>query len=550
KTYNVKRHFETKHQDFQTKYAEKPKDRKLRISNLEKSLNNEQKMLRATFTGADAVTVASYEISWMLAKHGKPFSDGALVKECFLESTDCLFNDLKNKNEIIRRIKNLQLSNDTVCRRISDISENLCAQLKAKIASAAALSLAVDESTDIGDVAQLCIWIRCIDTVNFEIIEDLLSLKSLHDRTLGEGIYIAARQACDEMNVLLNSIVSVTTDGALCMTGKHRGLVAEMTKEQLNLLTFHCIVHQQALCSKLGDGHMKGVMDKVVKVVNFIHARPLLHRRFVSLLQEIDSSYGDILLHTEVRWLSRGKVLQRFVALLPEIVWFLSEIGEEDKYPELKDDSWKEDLRKVIDELMCAMASFKIKLELFIAQIKEGDLVHFPMLNEACEGALRSDKREKFVATLQQLQKVFSSRFGDFVKVQSAGAFLQDPYTFPIVKLKDLATTFHLPRHELEEELSDLQGQGATYAAQHASSIQELWKCVAGQTLHLLSAKIQSMFGSTYICERTFSAMCRIKSRYRARLTDANNHAQLRCAVTHLQPDCEGIIASNKGNCR
>uniref|UniRef100_H3BFL4 DUF4371 domain-containing protein n=1 Tax=Latimeria chalumnae TaxID=7897 RepID=H3BFL4_LATCH len=421
------------------------------------------------------------------------------------------------------------------------------------------LSLAVDESTDIGDVAQLCIWIRCIDTVNFEITEDLLSLKSLHDRTRGKDIYIAVRQ----MNVPLNSVVSVTTDGAPCMTGKHRELVAEMTKEQPNLLTFHCIVHQQALCSKLGDGHMKGVMDKVVKVVNFIRARPLLHRRFVSLLQEIDSSYGDILLHTEVRWL-------RFVALLPKIVWFLSEIGEEDKYPELKDDSWKEDLSflanltghlnklnlqlqsegKVIDELMCAVASFKIKLELFIAQIKEGDLVHFPMLNEACEGALRSDKREKFVATLQQLQKTFSSRFGDFVKVQSAGVFLRDPYTFPIVKLKDLATTFHLPRHELEEELSDLQGQGASYVAQHASSVQELWKCVAGQTLRLLSAKIQSIFGSTYIWERTFSAMCWIKSRYRARLTDANNHAQLRCAVTHLQPDCEGITASNKGNCQ
>uniref|UniRef100_A0A8C4R0N0 C2H2-type domain-containing protein n=1 Tax=Eptatretus burgeri TaxID=7764 RepID=A0A8C4R0N0_EPTBU len=134
KTYNVKRHFETKHQDFETKYAEKPEDRKLRISNLEKSLNNEQKMLRTTFTGTYAMTLASYKISWMLAKQGKTFSDAALVKECFLEYADCLFNDLTNKNEIIRRIKNLNLSNDTVCRHISDLSENLSAQLKAKIA--------------------------------------------------------------------------------------------------------------------------------------------------------------------------------------------------------------------------------------------------------------------------------------------------------------------------------------------------------------------------------------------------------------------------------
>lgn len=46
---------------------------------------------------------------------------------------------------------------------------------------------------------------------------------------------------------------------------------------------------------------------------------------------------------------------------------------------------------------MCAVASFKIKLEMYIAQIK-GDLTHFPVLNKASEGALESDKREIFVA--------------------------------------------------------------------------------------------------------------------------------------------------------
>lgn len=50
----------------------------------------------------------------------------------------------------------------------------------------AVLRLAVDEPTDIGDIAQLCIWIQCIDTVNFEIKEALLSLQSLHDHTRGE----------------------------------------------------------------------------------------------------------------------------------------------------------------------------------------------------------------------------------------------------------------------------------------------------------------------------------------------------------------------------
>lgn len=97
-------------------------------------------------------------------------------------------------------------------------------------------------------------------------------------------------------------------------------------------------------------------------------------------------------------------------------------------------------------ELMCAVTSFKLNLEMYIAQIKEGNLIPILILNEACAGALESDKREIFVALVQQLQEKFSSHFGDFVNIESAGAFLWDPYTFPILKLKDLAATFKVPK--------------------------------------------------------------------------------------------------------
>jgi hypothetical protein len=53
-------------------------------------------------------------------------------------------------------------------------------------------------------------------------------------------------------------------------------------------------------------------MDTVVKTVNFIRACALNHREFVSLLGEIESEHGEIIYHTNVRWLSRGSALQRF----------------------------------------------------------------------------------------------------------------------------------------------------------------------------------------------------------------------------------------------
>lgn len=106
-------------------------------------------------------------------------------------------------------------------------------------------------------------------------------------------------------------------------------------------------------------------------------------------------------------------------------------------------------------ELMCAVASFKIKLEMYITQIKGGDLTHVPQLNEPHEGSLESDKLEIFVALVQQLQEKFVT-FCDFMKLESAGVFLQDPYTFPILN-KDLDATFNVPRQEQEEEQSDFQ---------------------------------------------------------------------------------------------
>uniref|UniRef100_A0A672PIW7 HAT C-terminal dimerisation domain-containing protein n=1 Tax=Sinocyclocheilus grahami TaxID=75366 RepID=A0A672PIW7_SINGR len=472
KTYNLKRHFDTNHATFGKNYPPGSQERALKITSLEKNGIAEQNTMQASLKVSQAVTLAMFKISWLLAKHGKPFSDGEL------------------------------LSNDTVTRRISEMSENLTEQLKTKLATASAHSLAADESTDIGDVAQFCIWVRCVNSETFEVTEDLLPLKS------------ALSEACKDMNIPASSVVSITTDGAPSMTGKHKSLVAEMRKLCPDLLAFHCIVHQQALCSKLVDGYFVEVMDTVVKVVNLIRARPLIHRRFIALLDEIDSAYEDLILHSEVRWLNCGKVLHRILAKD-----FLNKLNLQ-----LQGDE------KHVDALLGCVESFKMKLGLYTAQLKDGDLTHFPLLNDACEGVLDIQQRELFVKTVSQMQEKFISHFSDFEKIKSAGHFIREPFTFPVEKTKDLAATFGLSRCALEDELMDVQARGRSHIAQQSSSVAEMWRNISGQNLRLLSSKVLSIFGSTYICERTFSVMTRIKSRFRARLTDCNLQSLLHCA--------------------
>ena len=70
--------------------------------------------------------------------------------------------------------------------------------------------------------------------------------------------------------------------------------------------------------------YLVSVMTTVVEIVNyFVSHSSLVHRQFKSLLQEIVCEYGDLLLLSNVRWLSRGEVLTRFVSCVEAITWLL-----------------------------------------------------------------------------------------------------------------------------------------------------------------------------------------------------------------------------------
>lgn len=92
------------------------------------------------------------------------------------------------------------------------------------------------------------------------------------------------------------------------------------------LLKYHCIIHQEALCGKTMG--LKHVMDVVLKCVNKIRGRALNRRQFRLFLSVLQEEYGELLLHCDVRWLSKGKVLSRFWELKESIYLFLSEIDE------------------------------------------------------------------------------------------------------------------------------------------------------------------------------------------------------------------------------
>ena len=107
-------------------------------------------------------------------------------------------------------------------------------------------------------------------------------------------------------------------------------------------MNYHCIIHQQALCGKILN--MKEAMDIAMKTVCQVRAQSLQRRLFRAHLEENDAEHTDLLLHTNVRWLSRGTFLGRFMELLPEIKDFLKLSKYVDYHTKLEDHQWLLDL--------------------------------------------------------------------------------------------------------------------------------------------------------------------------------------------------------------
>ena len=142
--------------------------------------------------------MASFKASCFLAKKGKAFSDGKLLKECFLEISDSLFQNIYNKSEIKNAIKDLQLSRNTVMRKIEKMSENVADQLRNDFTKCECFSLQLDESTDIRDAAQIVVFIRMVFN-DWTVKEEVFGVITLKERTRGTHIYTSFKKYCTEI---------------------------------------------------------------------------------------------------------------------------------------------------------------------------------------------------------------------------------------------------------------------------------------------------------------------------------------------------------------
>ncbi|XP_032869060.1 protein FAM200A-like [Amblyraja radiata] len=269
-------------------------------------------MRKASTTSAKALE-ASYAVSLLVAKAKKPFT---IAEDLLLPAAVVLAETMLDKNAA-EKLKTVPLSNDSFCRRVDTMGTDIVEQVVGKLSDS--FSLQLDESTDVSGNAQLVAFVRYVDT------DDILFCKSLKGKTTGEDIFDVVNATFCENGLCWKSCSSICTDAAASMTGSAKGLIARIKKENPDVMWTHCVIHREALASKKMSPVLHDVLNSSIKVINFIKSRPLNARLFRRLCENMGAEHIQLLLHTEVRWLSRGRILNRLLELRSEVHAFLIE---------------------------------------------------------------------------------------------------------------------------------------------------------------------------------------------------------------------------------
>ncbi|XP_076810439.1 general transcription factor II-I repeat domain-containing protein 2A-like [Clavelina lepadiformis] len=557
KSQNIKRHFFTHHKHFNDKYKPGSWARKQKVACLDKSASSQKQCLSTFVSEQSKATEATLSISHILGKRMMTYSDAEAVKECIVEAVKIMH---PSKKEVITSMTTLPLSRLTCTRRCTDIAEDLHDQVLIEVKDADCYALALDESTDITNCAQLAVFVRYFHHGVFN--EELLALITLHGNTTAAAIYDALISKLKELQLPIQNICALSTDGAPAMIGACHGVVTNLRTEYCpDLIVIHCIIHQSVLCAKL-SGDFQELMTDAMKLINKLKANSSLkHRQLRNFLDQHNAEFCDLLTHNNVRWLSKGNALKRLWDLRKDLVMFLNEKGQTstllegtnlcnlaflaDCFTHLNTLNLKlQGKGHTIIQLWSAVKSFKQQLLLFVSDITK-DMLHFPCLKVTIQEVSCDNDWSCFVEFLQNLDTEFCNRFKEFYEISSVIELISHPLSADVngTWKTQLSTEYALLVSKMQVELCNLKGDEICIADPNVFWL-SLVTLERYPVITRLARRILTCFASTYLCESLFSSMNFVKNKHRTRLTNAHLHELMRISVSDRKPRFDAIVRS------
>ena len=542
----LRRHLEKRHPESMNKDREFFKRREVLLKKTRLDFR-----VNPTLSASKQIMFASYLVALRIAKTMKPHTIGEqLVKPAALEMVKIVCGD-----EAAKKLQSIPLSDNTVRSRIIDMSLDIKENVLSRMKRAGKWSFQLDESTDIGNDAQLMVFVRFEGEVDLE--EEFLLCTPFKTTTTGADIFNTMNDFHEQEGLSWSSCMSLCTDGAPAMLGVRQGFTARVQKLNPEVKIVHCLLHRENLASQHLSQDLSTVMRDVVTVVNFIKGSATNSRLFEQMCVGFEAQYKHLLFYSNVRWLSRGKVLRRVIDLRMEIKIFLEEKKHQlaarfnEKHWMLKL-CYLNDIFAAVNELNISMQgrsetildisekmlSFKAKLKLWKGRIVRGKTAAFPALTthreewEDEDPSVFSAIQPVLVSHLEQLSVAFDRYIPDTDLTHQQ--WVRNPFRADV---GDLAEDVN----GLQEELIEIQHDGFYKQLFSSAKLGEFWTSVKKEkpTIGTEAMKVLLPFATTYLCEQGFSALTTLKTKARNRLDCGHD---MRIALTKIEPRIDLII--------
>ena len=501
------------------------------------------------------ILTASYEVAYLIAKQGKPHTIGEkLVKPAALKMVNIMLGKTAEN-----KLSQIPLSNDTISNRIKNLSDDILAQIVSDlISSPAKFSLQLDETTDVSNLRQLAVFVRYVK--EDEIKEDFLFCQPLTTTTKAADIKKVVDNFFRDNGLSWDMVSAICSDGAPAMLGRNSGFGALVRADAPHITVTHCVLHRHALATKTFPPKLAEVLKIVVECVNYVRNSATKHRVFKELCKEMGSEFEVLLYYSNVRWLSRGKVLNRVFALRVELAVLLRE--QQHRHADYFENSefvlilaYMADIFNALNHLNVQMQgggvniieaeehlkAFQMKIPLWKRRTENDNFANFPLLDdcvskiEAVSGSVDiSVSKELKQAISMHLDELSKSLDGYFPTRESYPAWVRQPFAFSV----DEADV----NDEYLDEIIELQQSQVQQQLFRTATLSTFWchQIVAYPLLAKKALRILTPFVTTYLCEQSFSKMVDIKTKKRNRLCCEND---MRVALAKVKPRISKIVS-------
>ena len=534
----LKRHFDSKHPNYAGKDVQyfKNKADGVKKSRLDSGGQYQQQNV--------AAIEASYLVALRIAKAKKPHT---IAEDLLLPAAKDIVRVMLGV-EYVNKLNTISLSNNTVSRRIDDMSADIIEQVIQEIKSAplGIFSIQLDESTDVANCSQLLVYVRYINEGEFK--DEFLFCKPLETTTTAHDVFDTVGSFLQNHDIPWENVCGVCTDGAPAMLGCRSGFQRLVINASPKVIGTHCMIHRQVLATQTLPHEFQEIMKNVVSAVNFVKASALNSRLFSKLCSELDASNNVLLFHTDVRWLSRGKVLKRVFDLRDELKTFFNQkskphfealFSEKNQIHKI---AYLVDIFAILNELNLSLQgpnatcldltekirAFQLKLQLWQTKLDENRIYMLSNLSAFFEeNDIEQETMNRTILSVKEHFKILEEEISRYFPnlPDTPFALARSPFTIRVEDVPENA----------QEEFIELITSDAAKNDFSSMSITKFWiKCL--QSYPVLSEIVLRLllpFPTTYLCETGFSSLLVIKSKYRSRLVAEDD---LRCALAKTAP--------------